>query len=120
MQDIEGFPVFRKLCERDLDRPARLGEELIRCSPCISRWRPLSFGLSMGMASLRGVVGEVGLAVAMSRDASATTESIESGSMATKGKGGRKVGMSSVEKLVMTVVTGFQLRSRESEPRRQR
>jgi hypothetical protein len=76
--DIEAFPLLLRLCERDLLKPAKLGEEPMRCKPLSSRCLPLSFGFSIWIASLRGLLGgedDDSFACSM------TTESIERGSM---------------------------------------
>ena len=77
-QDIEAFPPLLRLCERDLLRPAKLGDEPMRCKPLSRRCLLFSFGFSILIASLRGVRGgddDVSFACSM------TTESIDRGSM---------------------------------------
>jgi hypothetical protein len=75
---MEAFPPVRRLCERGLLRPAKLGEEPIRCKPLSNRCLPLSFGCSIMIASLGGVPGaEWNVSPACSM----TMESIDRGSM---------------------------------------
>lgn len=76
--DIDPFPPLLRLCERDLLRPARLGDEPIRCKPLSSRCLPLDFGFSIVMASLGGVWGGD---ERISFACSTTTESMDSGSI---------------------------------------
>jgi hypothetical protein len=77
-QDIDAFPPIRRLCERVLLRPARLGEEPMRCKPLSSRCLPLSLGCSIMIASLGGLLGgEENVSLACS----STTESMERGAM---------------------------------------
>ena len=83
-QDMDAFPGPLRLCERDLVRPARLGDEPMRCRPLRSRWRLLSLGRSMMvMASVEEGVER--LAGAMSVGVETTTESMDGCSMVLVG-----------------------------------
>ena len=77
-QDIDAFPGVLRLCERGLLKPVRLEELPMRCKPFSSRCRPLSFGFSIVMASLGGVLGGDGDS---SLAWSTTMESIDKGSI---------------------------------------
>jgi hypothetical protein len=79
---MEAFPLLRRLCERDLLRPGRLGDEPMRCSPLSSRCLPLILG-AIVMASVGALVS--GVDDMDSKGCSTTTESIDNGSMLKNG-----------------------------------
>jgi hypothetical protein len=83
---MEAFPPVRRLLERGLLKPGRLGDEPMRCNPLSNRCLPLSLG-AMGMASVGVFVP--GVDAMDSRGCSTTTESMESGSILEMGQSRR-------------------------------